>query len=86
MTSAKVGTGKSMKFHVSLFLPGNLVGWMHGANAPLMRKMIKKHVKREKDVLNGRRKRNVKSLENAVPSIYPALLDHHDKSCSECVY
>ena len=43
------------------------MGWMHGANGPLMKKMIFKHMQREKEVLEGNRERRIKVLEAAVP-------------------
>jgi len=51
------------------FASGELVGWMHGANAPLIKKLINQHINREKQVLEGKELRQVKDLADAVPVI-----------------
>ncbi len=41
---------------------------MHGANAPLLQRMIEREIRREKQVLKGEAVRETISLEDAVPS------------------
>ena len=40
---------------------------MHGANAPLLQRMIEKEMKKERQVLKGETVRDIISLEDAVP-------------------
>jgi hypothetical protein len=40
---------------------------MHGANAPLLQKMIEKEMRKERQVLKGEATREVITLEEAVP-------------------
>ena len=49
---------------------GEPVAVMHGANAPLLQKMIEKEIRRERQVLKGEACRETISLEDAVPGIY----------------
>ena len=51
-----------------LFLSGGEpVAVMHGANAPLLQKMIEKEIRKEKQVLKGEAVRDTIALEDAVP-------------------
>ena len=62
---------------------GEPVAVMHGANAPLLQKMIEKEIRRERQVLKGEACRETISLEDAVPGIYfwqfLAILGHFFK-------
>jgi hypothetical protein len=49
---------------------GEPVAVMHGANAPLLQKMIEKEIRRERQVLKGEACRETISLEDAVPGIF----------------
>ena len=40
---------------------------MHGANAPLLQRMIEKEIRKERQVLKGEASREIISLEDAVP-------------------
>ena len=46
---------------------GDPVEVMHGANAPLLQRMIEKEMKKERQVLKGEAVRDIISLEDAVP-------------------
>ena len=46
---------------------GEPVAVMHGANAPLLQKMIEKEIRRERQVLKGEACRETINLEDAVP-------------------
>ena len=48
---------------------------MHGANAPLLQKMIEKEIRRERQDLKGKGCRETISLEVAVPSIISDFFD-----------
>ena len=48
---------------------GEPVAVMHGANAPLLQKMIEKEIRRERQVLKGEACRETLSLEDAVPGM-----------------
>ena len=54
---------------------GEPVAVMHGANAPLLQKMIEKEIRRERQVLKGEACRETISLEDAVPGIYVFFLE-----------
>ena len=49
---------------------GEPVAVMHGANAPLLQKMIEREIRRERQVLKGEACRETISLEDAVPGTY----------------
>jgi hypothetical protein len=53
-----------------LLLPGEPVAVMHGANAPLLQRMIEKEIRKERQVLKGEASREIISLEDAVPGSY----------------
>jgi hypothetical protein len=46
---------------------GEPVAVMHGANAPLLQRMIEKEIRKEKQVLKGEAAREAITLEDAVP-------------------
>jgi len=54
----------------NLLLPGEPVAVMHGANAPLLQRMIEKEIRKERQVLKGEASREIISLEDAVPGSY----------------
>ena len=47
---------------------GHPVTVMHGANAPLLQRMIETEMRKERQVLKGEAEREIISLEDAVPS------------------
>ena len=47
---------------------GQPVTVMHGANAPLLQRMIETEMRKERQVLKGEAEREIISLEDAVPS------------------
>ena len=46
---------------------GEPVAVMHGANAPLLQRMIEKEIRKERQVLKGEATRDIITLEEAVP-------------------
>ena len=50
---------------------GQPVTVMHGANAPLLQRMIETEMRKERQVLKGEAEREIISLEDAVPSKFP---------------
>jgi len=49
------------------FLLGEPVAVMHGANAPLLQRMIEKEIRKERQVLKGEATREPICMEDAVP-------------------
>ena len=46
---------------------------MHGANAPLLQKMIEKEIRKERQVLKGEAIRETIMLEDAVPGKFHSI-------------
>jgi hypothetical protein len=46
---------------------GEPVAVMHGANAPLLQRMIEKEIRKERQVLKGEASRDIITMEEAVP-------------------
>ena len=63
---------------------GQPVTVMHGANAPLLQRMIETEMRKERQVLKGEAEREIISLEDAVPSKYlPMKLEWEFSNHSE---